>query len=113
VIPQPKKEMVNSVKKFLLLSLMGLSLSGCMVSKYDGPPSATMSSYMQARYQCIQEARMVSVGGGYVGEYGGGFSSASAPSCGMISTCMALRGFVENPKGRFSPPEGTVVSCIK
>ena len=101
------------MKKYAVLGLVTLSLVGCMtmtVSRYDGP--GTQAGFMKARYECLQEASNVSSGGGYVGQYGGSYSSKTAPSCGMLATCIATKGYTPSENGKFTVPPNTVVSCI-
>jgi hypothetical protein len=67
---------------------------------------------MLARYQCLQEAGNQSLGGGYIGQSGGSYSSQTAPSCGMIASCMSIKGYSTSAKGRFAIPAGAGVRCI-
>jgi hypothetical protein len=85
--------------------------AGCVTTpKYLGP--GDQNAFAQARYQCLQEVQNTSVGSGYVGAYGGGYSSRTGPSCGALNSCLATKGYTVDKNGIFQAAPGTEVACI-
>jgi hypothetical protein len=95
----------------LPMLLTGVTLlAGCATGPqetfYSGPGNQT--EFMQAHYQCIREIQntTVSSGNGY------GYSTASAPACAAILSCLAAKGYTPNPNGSVKITTDTRVPCV-
>lgn len=97
---------------FAIAAVFG-TLVGCATAppRISGPGEE--ADFLKARYECLKEVPNTSVSSGYVGLYGGSSASRTAPSCGAIESCMALKGYVNDPNGKFQVPQSQGVYCIK
>ncbi len=101
------KNMINVIVGVTAL----LVLSSCMPSTYSGP--GTQRQFLEARYQCLREAKTITNSYGGYGLYGGGLNVYSGPSCGELASCMALKGYTMDEKGKFSVPPDQEVRCVR
>ena len=101
------------MKRISIAIFLCLLVSGCTTG-YDHP-TASMSQYMKDRYLCLMEASGVSQSSAIASwnQSGGSFSSSTRPSCGMIDTCMIIKGYTSagSTGGRLRPPSGARVRC--
>ena len=97
----------------LVLAITTATLIGCATAppRISGP--GDQNAFLQARYECLKEVPNASVSSGYVGLYGGSPAGRTGPSCGALESCMALKGYVDDPNGKFQVPPGQGVNCIK
>ena len=101
--------------KLVLLAIVAVLLGACGPYTYDHP-RASQQQWLQDRYVCVlvasgfsqSEARAI------WNEQGGGFSSATRPSCAVFSNCLAAKGYTAYPtsgQGRFKIPAGGGIQC--
>jgi hypothetical protein len=95
------------MKKILILFLLPLLiLTGCAPAIYSGPSGATFEDFAAARHSCYTSLSKES--SGYIDVYGGSYNEAV--SCGAFTSCLASKGYRENPNGGFSS-EGISINC--
>lgn len=104
---------VKNISAGLAIVVTTCTLIGCATAppRISGP--GDQNAFLQARYECLKEVPNTSVSSGYVGLYGGSTAGRTAPSCGAIESCMALKGYVNDPNGKFQVPQSQGVYCIK
>jgi len=98
----------------VLVLVVAATLIGCATAqapRISGP--GDQNAFLKARYECLKEVPNTSVNSGYVGAYGGSTAGMTAPSCGALKSCMALKGYVDDPNGQFQIPKSQGVQCIK
>ena len=103
------------MKKLLILFLFPLLLlTGCAYFRdppppaiYSGPSGASFEDFAKARHSCYKSLPMGSVSS--TNKYGGSYREGV--SCGAFSSCLASKGYRENPNGGFSA-EGISIDCI-
>jgi hypothetical protein len=95
------------MKKLLILFLFPLLLlTGCAPAIYSGPSGASFEDFAKARHMCYTSLSKES--SGYIDIYGGSYNEAV--SCGAFTSCLASKGYRENPNGGFSA-EGISINC--
>ena len=96
-----------------VLSAVAATLIGCATAppRISGP--GDQNAFLKARYECLKEVPNTSVNSGYVGLYGGSTAGMTAPSCGALKSCMATKGYVDDPNGQFQIPADQGVKCIQ
>ena len=100
------------MKRISIAVFLSLLVSACTYG-YDHP-TANYNQYMKDRYVCLMQASGVSQSSAIASfnETGGYFSSSTRPSCGMMVSCMALKGYVASQGGgRLKPPPSGGVKC--
>ena len=103
---------MQNIRTGLVLAVAATTLIGCATPpRVSGP--GDQNAFLKARYECLKEVPNTAVNSGYVGLYGGSTAGMTAPSCGAIQSCMALKGYVNDPNGQFQIPQSQVVHCIK
>jgi hypothetical protein len=98
--------------RFVVVVFVASCASGCMSTRvaFDHP-TATQSQMMRDRYACLQQS-MGYATSGYVNQYGGAMGGAALPNAGMVTNCMAQRGYTSNPEsGRLVVPPELVVTA--
>ena len=89
------------MKKFLVLGSF-LLIANCApyggTMNYSGP--GNFQDFAAARFECSRASSGKS-SGGFINEYGGGYSTRQTVNCGMLDACMASRGYQRNSNGRF------------
>ena len=86
----------------LKLLALALFVSGCQTyggtMMYSG--SGSFENFAKARFECSKASSNQS-SGGYLNEYGGGFSSIPTVNCGMMDACLASKGYIRSEGGSF------------
>ena len=101
------------MKKLLILFLFPLLLlTGCAYFRdpptiYSGPSGSSFEDFAKARHICYKSLPMKSKS--YTNKYGASYEKGV--SCGAFASCLASKGYRENPNGGFSS-EGIAVDCI-
>ena len=91
---------------FMLLLVSFLFIAGCAPAIYSGPSGASFEDFAKARHMCYTSLSKES--SGYIDIYGGSYNEAV--SCGAFTSCLASKGYRENPNGGFSA-EGISINC--
>lgn len=97
-------------KNALLFGLLAVVLQSCApapkIIKFS-KPGATYDDYLKDRYACMQEGR-THVSNGFVDNGTGFINGGDVISGSLVISCMAARGYSQDPNG-FGPPPGGIV----
>ena len=107
------------MKKIYKYAALLMFLSACAVPfggtfNFSGPISATEQDFVNAFYQCAQDASGLtgensSTGTQIIQSITIG-ASKQLPSCSMMRVCMAANGYRQDPSGRFDS-SSIAVAC--
>lgn len=100
------------MKTFLALLSVAALCAGCATpiswSKQGG---GTYDQYLKDRYACFREAPTSNMAVGMASAYSAVAVNQALPSCSYVLACMQARGYRQDPKGEFRPPEGGEINC--
>lgn len=88
------------VRYFVFASAFAIASCGTYggTMNYSGP--GDFQAFAKARFECSKQSSGQS-SGGYINNYGGGYSTRQTVNCGVLDACMASKGYTRDPSGIF------------
>jgi hypothetical protein len=100
--------------RILCVAAISLAVAACTTAPPQYPtfkyakPGGTYQEYLEARHDCLLEARKQTTRTAYVGNLGAGVSDQQI-SGGVLVACLSARGWLQDPNGFGPPPGGAIL----
>ncbi len=96
----------------MLYGTAAIVFVGCATpTSWSRQGGGTYDQYLKDRYACVRESPTSNTAVGVGNAYSAVAVNQTTPSCSYVIACMQARGYRQDPKGEFRPPEGGEINC--